>query len=99
MNWRRILLTGILAAGLAQASLPFVSTAWADNDHDHHWYHDHWTDRDHDHDRWWREHHESDHIWRVLGPVQRATTAFVELLGARAAAEPAVTLDGALRPL
>jgi hypothetical protein len=54
MNWRRTLLTGILAAGLAQASVPLVSTAWADNDHDHdhHWYHEHWTDHDRDHERW-----------------------------------------------
>ena len=47
MNWRRTFLTGILAAGLAQATLPFASTAWADNDHDHHnWYHEHWTAQD-----------------------------------------------------
>ena len=51
MNWRRTLLTGILAAGLAQTSLPFASTAWADNDHDQHWYHDHWTGQDRDHEQ------------------------------------------------
>jgi hypothetical protein len=34
-----------------------------------------------------------------LGSVQQAGTAFVELLAASAAPEPAVTLDGALKPL
>ena len=78
MNWRRTVLTGILAAGLTQASLPFVSTAWADNDHDHdkdhHWYHDQY-DRDHDHDRWWRGLHERIHYdheqARIIEPTGR----------------------------
>jgi hypothetical protein len=80
MNWRRTLLTGILAAGLAQASVPLVSTAWADNDHDrdHHWYHEHWTDHDRDHDRWWREHHEGDHDGHVQGDNTRDCGAIHE---------------------
>src|SRR5215207_1704883 len=45
------------------------------------------------------EHHESDDIGRVLGPVQQSVGALVELLAARAAAEPAVTLGSALRSL
>jgi hypothetical protein len=78
MHWRRSLLTGILAAGLAQASLPFASTAWADNDHDHHWYHEHWTAQERDHDSWWREHHESDHDGHVHGDNTRDCGAIHE---------------------
>jgi hypothetical protein len=42
------------------------------------------------------EHHEDDDVSR---PVQRASTALVELLAASAAAEPTVILGGALAPL
>src|SRR3954451_15565964 len=45
------------------------------------------------------EHHERDDVGRVLRPVQHAAAALVELLAARAAAEPAVALGGALRSL
>src|SRR6186713_2917357 len=45
------------------------------------------------------EHHESDDVARVLGPVQHPGTAFVELLAAIPAAEPPVSLGRALRPL
>src|SRR3954463_9033432 len=45
------------------------------------------------------EHHEGDDIGRVLRPVQRGAGALVELLAARAAAEPAITLGGALGSL
>jgi hypothetical protein len=44
------------------------------------------------------EHHEGDDIAGVLCAVQRASTPLVELLAASAAAEPAVTLSGALAP-
>src|SRR3954451_11070304 len=36
---------------------------------------------------------------RILGPVQQGAGALVELLGARAAAEPAIALGRALRSL
>src|SRR5271166_4720916 len=42
------------------------------------------------------EHHESDHVTRVLRPVQRASAALVELLAATAA-EPTIALRRALR--
>src|SRR3954468_7328947 len=45
------------------------------------------------------EHHERDDIGRILGPVQQGAGAFVELLAARTAAEPAIALGGALRSL
>src|SRR6186713_1827318 len=45
------------------------------------------------------EHHERDDVARVLGPVQHAGAAFVELLAAFAAAEPAIALGRVLRPL
>src|SRR3954463_4563371 len=45
------------------------------------------------------EHHEGDDIGGVLRPVQQGAPALVELLAARAAAEPAIALGGALRPL
>src|SRR5205085_10646326 len=45
------------------------------------------------------EHHERDDIGWILGPVQHAAAALVELLAARAAAEPAIALGGALRSL
>src|SRR6202030_3986965 len=44
------------------------------------------------------EHHGGDDVAGVLRPVQRAGTPLVELLVASAAAEPAVTLSGALAP-
>ena len=45
------------------------------------------------------EHHESDDVGGVLGPVQHRARALVPLLATRAAAEPAVALGGTLRPL
>ena len=45
------------------------------------------------------EHHESDDVARVLGPVQHPCAAFVELLAAFPAAEPAIALGRALRLL
>src|SRR5215210_1250340 len=45
------------------------------------------------------EHHEGDDVGRVLRPVQHAAAALVELLAARAAAEPAIALGGALGSL
>ncbi len=45
------------------------------------------------------QHHEGDDVARVLRPVQLAATALVELLAAIPAAEPAIALGGALRPL
>src|SRR3954471_2722327 len=45
------------------------------------------------------EHHEGDDVARVLGPVQQAAGALVELLAARPAAEAAVALGRALGPL
>ena len=45
------------------------------------------------------QHHEGDDVGRVLRPVEHPGAALVELLGAGAAAEPAVALGGALRPL
>src|SRR4051812_10464148 len=47
----------------------------------------------------WPEHHEHDDIGRILGPVQHAAAAFIELLAARTAAEPAIALGGALGSL
>src|SRR5262249_38388332 len=44
------------------------------------------------------EHHESNDITRVLGSVQEAGAALVELLAAVTAAEPAIALRRALRP-
>ena len=34
------------------------------------------------------QHHESDDVARILGPVQHGVSAFVELLATRTAAEP-----------
>ena len=45
------------------------------------------------------EHHESNDITRVLGSVQQAGAALVELLAAVTAAEPAIALRRALRPM
>jgi hypothetical protein len=45
------------------------------------------------------EHHESNDITRVLGSVQEAGAALVELLAAVTAAEPAIALRRALRPM
>jgi hypothetical protein len=45
------------------------------------------------------EHHERDDIGRILGPVQQSVGALIELLAARAAAEAAIALGGALRSL
>src|SRR4051812_8095565 len=45
------------------------------------------------------EHHESDDIGGILGSVQHAAAALVELLAARTTTEPAITLGGALRSL
>jgi hypothetical protein len=45
------------------------------------------------------QHHERDDVGRVLGVVQHGAGALVVLLAAVAAAEPAVALGGALRPL
>src|SRR5687768_16105253 len=45
------------------------------------------------------EHHERDDVARVLGPVQPAAGALVELLGAGATAEAAIALGRALGPL
>ena len=45
------------------------------------------------------EHHERDDVARVLGPVQPAAGALVELLAACAAAEAAIALSRALGPL
>jgi hypothetical protein len=44
------------------------------------------------------EHNEGDDVTGILRPVQRAGTPLVELLAARATAEPAVALSGALAP-
>jgi hypothetical protein len=41
-------------------------------------------------------HHESNDITRVLGSVEEAGAALVELLAAVTAAEPAIALRGAL---
>ena len=45
------------------------------------------------------EHHEGDDVGRVLRPVEHPGAALVELAAAVTAAEPAVALGGALRPL
>ena len=45
------------------------------------------------------EHHERDDVAGILGPVQQAAGAFIELLAAGAAAEAAVALGRALGPL
>jgi site-specific DNA recombinase len=45
------------------------------------------------------QHHERDDIRGVLGPVQQAGTALVELLATVPAAEPTIALGSALRPL
>ena len=45
------------------------------------------------------EHHERDDVARILRPVQQAGAALVELLAALAAAESAISLSRALRPL
>jgi hypothetical protein len=45
------------------------------------------------------EHHQSNDITRVLGPVQQASAAFVELLAAVTAAVPAIALRRVLRPM
>jgi hypothetical protein len=45
------------------------------------------------------QHHERDDVGRVLRPVQQAGAALVGLLAALPAAEPAVALGGAVRPL
>src|SRR5689334_5943770 len=45
------------------------------------------------------EHHERDDVARILRPVQQAGAALIELLAALAAAEPAISLSRALRPL
>src|ERR1700746_954558 len=45
------------------------------------------------------EHHEGNDITRVLGSVQEAGAALVELLAAVTAAEPAIALRRALRPM
>src|SRR4051794_188429 len=45
------------------------------------------------------EHHERDDIAGILGPVQQAAGAFVELLATRAAAEASIALGRALGPL
>jgi hypothetical protein len=82
MSWRTTFLTGILAAGLMQMSplSPFASTAWADDDHDHHYDHDRHSDHDgnHDHARWRQEHHESDHDGHVHGDNTRDCGAIHE---------------------
>ena len=44
------------------------------------------------------EHHEGDDVAGVLRPIQNAGTSLVELLAAGTAAEPTVTLSGALAP-
>jgi hypothetical protein len=44
------------------------------------------------------EHHESDHVTRVLRPVQQTGATLVELLRAIEAAEPAIALRRALGP-
>lgn len=84
MSWRRTVPSGVLAAGLTQACLasPFESTAWADNDHDHPWYHGHrWyrahsDDHDGHHRRWWHEHRDYD--GRVQGDNTRDCRAIRE---------------------
>jgi hypothetical protein len=90
MNWQRTFLTGILAAGLMQTSLPslFSSTAWADDDHDRHYdydrhhdhdrYHGHDHAGDDDHARWWHEHHESDYDGHNHGDNTRDCRAIRE---------------------
>src|SRR3954470_6808055 len=45
------------------------------------------------------EHHEGDDIGRVLRPVQQGAGALIELFATGPAAEPAIALGGALRPL
>ena len=45
------------------------------------------------------QHHQGDDVGRVLRPVQHAGAGLVELPAAVTAAEPAVALGGALRPL
>src|SRR4051812_8844730 len=45
------------------------------------------------------QHHERDHVRGVLGVVQHGAGALVVLLAAGPAAEPAIALGGALRPL
>src|SRR4051812_47774150 len=45
------------------------------------------------------EHHERDDVGGVLGPVQQGAGALIELLTARAAAEPAIALGSALGSL
>src|SRR3954469_12474285 len=45
------------------------------------------------------QHHERDDVGRVLRAVQQNTGALVVLLAAVAAAEPAIPLGGASRPL
>jgi hypothetical protein len=44
------------------------------------------------------EHHEGNDVGGILGPVQHAAAALVELLAADATAEPTVALRGALDP-
>ena len=44
------------------------------------------------------EHHERDDVGRILGPVQQAPAALIELLAASATAKSAVTLSGPLAP-
>jgi FkbM family methyltransferase len=44
------------------------------------------------------EHDERDDVGRILGPVQQARTALIELFAARAAAKSAVALSGTLVP-
>ena len=45
------------------------------------------------------KHHEGDDVGRISGQVRQAAAAFVELFAASAAAEAAIALRGALRPL
>jgi hypothetical protein len=45
------------------------------------------------------EHHEGDDVAGILGPVQQAGAALIELLAAGATAEPAIALSGKLGPL
>ena len=45
------------------------------------------------------EHHERDDIGGILGPVQNAAGAFIELFAAIAAAEAPITLGGTFPPL
>jgi len=45
------------------------------------------------------EHHERDDVGGILGAVQNAAAAFIELFGAVTAAKTPVTLGGTFRPL